>query len=70
MAAAVKLQAVLERLAPGVTRPTILRAQRFNHDLSAGALIVEVGTAGNTFQQAQLVLPVLADGLALLMNGA
>ena len=69
MAAAVKLQAALERIAPGVTRPTILRAQRFNHDLSPGALIVEVGTAGNTFQQAQLVLPVLADGLALLMNG-
>lgn len=70
LAAAVKLQAVLEKNAPGITRQTILRAQRFNQDLSAGALIVEVGSAGNTLQEAFGAVPVLAQALVELMYGA
>lgn len=70
LAAALKLQILLEQAAPGITRPTILRAQRFNHDLSDGAMIVEVGTAGNTFAQAAAAIPILAQALIGLMNGA
>lgn len=70
LAAAVKLQAILEKKAPGITRQTILRAQRFNQDLSAGALIVEVGSAGNTLQEALGAVPVLAQALVELMHGA
>lgn len=70
LAAALKLQVLMEKAAPGITRPTILRAQRFNHDLSAGAMIVEIGTAGNTFQQAMGAVPVLADAIIGLTYGA
>ena len=70
LAAAVKLQALLEQLAPGITRQTILRAQRFNHDLSAGAMIVEVGTAGNSQAEAMGAIPFLAQAIARLMHGA
>lgn len=70
LAAALKLQIMLENAAPGITRSTILRPQRYNQDLSAGALIVEVGTAGNTLEQAMAAVPILADGLIGLMNGA
>lgn len=70
LAAALKLQVLLEKAAPGITRPTILRAQRFNHDLSDGAMIVEVGTAGNTFDEAMRAIPYLADALSALMHGA
>lgn len=70
LSAAVKLQVLLEKLAPGITRPSILRGQRFNQDLSAGALLVEVGSAGNTLQEALGTIPVLAQALALLMHGA
>lgn len=67
---ALKLQVILEELAPGITRQSILRAQRFNQDLSAGALIVEVGTAGNTLEEALRSIPILADALAQLLHGA
>lgn len=70
LAAALKLQIMLENAAPGITRSTILRPQRYNQDLSTGALIVEVGTAGNTLEQAMAAVPILADGLIGLMNGA
>lgn len=70
LAAALKLQVRMESAASGITRPTILRAQRFNHDLSAGAMIVEIGTAGNTFQQAMGAVPVLANAIIDLMYGA
>ena len=70
LAAALKLQALLERQVPGITRPTILRAQRFNHDLSAGAMIVEIGAAGNTLQQAMAAVPYLAEAIIALSSGA
>lgn len=70
LAAALKLQVLLENQAPGITRPTILRAQRFNHDLSTGAMIVEIGTAGNTFEEAMRAVPYLAKALIGLMHGA
>ena len=70
LAVAVKLQVLLEKQVPGLTRPVLLRAQRFNHDLSAGAMIVEVGAAGNTLQEAMNGISYLADALIQLMHGS
>ena len=70
LAAAIKLQILLEKQAPGITRPILLRAQRFNHDLSAGAMIVEIGAAGNTFQEAMGAVEYLAQALIGLMHGS
>lgn len=64
---ALKLQVLLERAAPGITRPTCLRPQRFNQDLSPGCLIVEIGGAGNTRQEALRAIPVLAEAIAALL---
>ena len=64
-----KLHATLERLAPGITRPLILRSQRFNQDLSPGALLVEVGSAGNTHGEALLAAEVLARAIVQLSRG-
>ena len=63
---ALKLQAVLERKDPGITRSTILRAQRFNQDLSPGCLLVEVGAAGNTHAEALRAADALAAGILAL----
>ena len=52
MSLAVKLHAQLEKNAPGICRAISFRSQRYNQDLSTGALIVEVGSAGNTRQEA------------------
>ena len=64
-----KLQAQLETQAPGITRPTVLRAQRFNQDLCPGALLVEVGAAGNTHAEALLAAEQLAQAIAALAKG-
>ena len=66
---ALKLHAQLERQASGLTRPLQLRAQRFNQDLSPGALLVEVGAAGNTHAEALLAAEQLAEAIITLANG-
>ncbi len=66
---ALKLQFLLQLQAPGIMRPLNLRAQRFNQDLSPGALLVEVGAAGNTWEEAALAARELAIGVAKLAAG-
>lgn len=70
LALAVKLHAQLEKQTPGLCRPISFRSQRFNQDLSPGALIVEVGAAGNTRQEALNSIEALAQGLLSLARGA
>lgn len=70
MALAVKLHAQLEKNTPGICRPISFRKQRFNQDLSPGALIVEVGSAGNTRQEALLAGRLLAEGILDIAHGA
>ncbi len=69
LSVALKLQVLLEKQAPGITRQTILRAQRFNHDLASGAMIVEIGAAGNTLAEAEGAVPILAQALIRLLLG-
>lgn len=64
-----KLQAQLERQAPGITRPISLRSQRFNQDLSPGALLIEMGAAGNTHAEALRAAEQLAKAIIALSRG-
>ena len=70
LAIALKLQVQMERLAPGICRNVNLRSQRFNQDLAAGALLVEVGAAGNTHEEALRAVEVLAQAILDLAGGA
>ena len=70
MALAVKLHALLEKEVAGICRPISFRPQRFNQDLSAGGMLIEVGTAGNTRQQALDAATVLAETILQLADGA
>lgn len=63
MSLAVKLHARLEKLCPGICRPISFRKQRFNQDLSPGALIVEVGATGNTREEALAAARLLAQAV-------
>lgn len=67
---AMKLQAQLEKDRPGLCRPIRLQASRYNQDLSPGALLVEVGSAGNTHEEALRGAEYLAEGIIALANGA
>ncbi len=49
---AMRVQHRMNTLWPGLSRPTILRSSRFNQQLSQGSILVEVGSHGNTLQEA------------------
>lgn len=70
LALALKLQTQLESLCPGICRDLNLRSQRFNQDLSAGSLLVEVGASGNTYQEAMGAAQMLADAILSLAHGS
>ena len=70
LALGLKLHVQLERLAPGICRYVNLRSSRFNQDLSSGALLIEVGAAGNTHQEALNAADVLAEAILELARGA
>lgn len=67
---ALKMHVLLERQAPGICRNMNLRAQRFNQDETSGALLVEVGAAGNTHAEALTAVEVLAQAIFDLSKGA
>ena len=67
---ALKLHALLQRENPGICRPVNLRDWRFNQDLAAGSLLVEVGAAGDSHQQALTAARALAEGVLALARGA
>lgn len=64
-----KLNVLMEKTAPGICRPIDLRGKRYNQDLAMGAIIVEVGSAGNTHSEAMRTIPVLADAILALAHG-
>lgn len=52
LALAVRIQQNLDSQWPSAARPITLRSSRFNQQLTTGSLLVEVGSHGNTLQEA------------------
>ena len=50
---ALKLQLLGQRESDGVFRPLLLRASRYNQHLTPHSILLEVGAAGNTLEQAE-----------------
>lgn len=65
-----KLQALLERQAPGICRSTNFTYQRYNQQLWPNTILVEVGTAGNTRAEALVAARALAESIVALAHGA
>ena len=63
------MQALLEKENSGICRPINFRTQRFNQDLSTGAMLVEMGSAGNSREEALLSAQLLADAIIALSGG-
>ena len=70
LALALKLQVQMESLRPGICRKINLRSQRFNQDLSTGALLIEMGASGNTKEQVLKAADVLAEAILSLAHGS
>ena len=64
LALALYLQEAVGRLHPTLMRPVTLVQQRYNQHLSTGSLILEVGSSGNTLQEALAAIRLFADGAA------
>ena len=67
---ALKLQALLNRSAPGLCRDLSLRTERFNQHFTPCSLLVEVGAAGNTLAQTLPAARYLARAVAELVRTA
>lgn len=67
---ALKLQVLLQRENPGICRSLHLATQRYNQHLGAHALLVEIGAAGNTLDEAAVAADALADAVIQLARGA
>ena len=52
LALAIRIQQNLDEQWPTAARPITLRSSRFNQQLTTGSLLVEVGSHGNTLQEA------------------
>ena len=52
LALAIRIQQNLDKQWPTAARPITLRSSRFNQQLTQGSLLVEVGSHGNTLQEA------------------
>lgn len=68
LSVALKLHVLLERNTPGLCRTMQLRKERFNGQTSPGAFIVEVGSTGNTLEEALHSMPYLADAISELLS--
>lgn len=52
LALAIRIQQKLDSRWPTVARPITLRSSRYNQQLTSGSLLIEVGSHGNTLQEA------------------
>lgn len=68
MKLACKLQSKANEMYPGLMRPINLREQRFNQQLSKGALIIEVGSNGNTLNESVYSAKLFGNVIAALFN--
>ena len=68
LALALSIQDALGRKWATLARPTVLRPSRFNQHLSTGSILVEVGTHGNTLQEAITAARLYARTVAELMT--
>ncbi len=70
LALGLKLQCLGTRETPGLFRALTLRSARYNQHLCAYSLLLEVGAAGNTLEEAVRSAELFAQLLARLLKGA
>ena len=67
LAFAMKLQAYFQSLAPGLMRQMSLRAGRYNQHMTPYSVLLEVGSAGNSMEEALASAAFAGDNLAALL---
>jgi len=66
-----RLHQKLNNLYPGIMRPIHVRTGRFNQHVTSGSMLLEVGTSGNSLDEALYSAKLFAQALAdLLLNNS
>ncbi len=65
---ACELQSKTETLFPGLTRPILFDYRFYNQDLTDGSLLIEVGSHGNTLDQAKYTGSLIGQALGRLLT--
>jgi len=65
---ALRIQNELETMYPGFLRPLNIRKERFNMHLTKGSILFEVGTNGNTLDEALVAAGYLGEGLSKVIS--
>ena len=66
---ALKLQTILQQEHPGICRDLNLSRNRYNQHLGEYALLIEIGAAGNTLDEAKRAARELANAIVRLADG-
>lgn len=69
LSVATKIQVQLEKQHPGITREILISSSQYNQDMPANFLLVEMGTAGNTLEEALGAADCLAEAIVSLAGG-
>lgn len=64
LSVAIELQKAAESVCGNVMRPILLRNSGYNQHLSVGSLLVEIGTCGNSLEEAELAAEILGDAIS------
>ncbi|MDR2605684.1 MAG: stage II sporulation protein P, partial [Oscillospiraceae bacterium] len=65
---ALRLQSAAEALHEGLMRPLVVSGQRYNEHLAPGYLLLEVGSTGNTIEEAVTGVRLFADSLEVVLR--
>jgi stage II sporulation protein P len=65
---AVRLQQKIQKSYPGLMRPVCLTTQRYNMHATHGSLIMEIGTSGNTLDEAVYSARLVATSMAQVIK--
>ncbi len=63
------LQQQLESDYPGLTRPVLFDYRKYNQNLTTGSLLIEVGSHGNTLEQAEYAGELIGKSLVKTLKG-
>ncbi len=66
---AARLQDSIQTLYPGLSRPVYFAYRFYNHDLTPGSLVIEVGSEANTLTEAKNTAKCIAQALNALFRG-
>ncbi len=65
---AIKVQEIANEMYPGLFKPMIVRNSRYNQQLGKAAVIIEVGSTGNTLEQSLTSMKYLAKVFEKIKN--